>query len=131
MDEVERLKAGRNLLLKLHKSLVDHELATYEGFNGPTTSTDFLNLLLNDDDFEWLRRFSTLIVDIDEMFAQKEGYSGEAVDSHVSRLRNLLAMEGEDDYFQAKYKWALQNDTDVASLHAEMKKVLDRERAKS
>ena len=70
MDEVERLRTGRNLLLKLHKSLVDHERSTYEGFNGPTTSTDFLNLLLNDDDFEWLRRFSTLIVDIDEMFAQ-------------------------------------------------------------
>jgi hypothetical protein len=125
MDETERLKTGRNLLLKLHKSLVDHERSNYEGFNGPTTSTDFLNLLLNDDDFEWLRRFSTLIVEIDEMFAQKEGFSADAVSSHISRIRNLLAMEGEDDYFQAKYKWALQKDSDVAALHAEIKKALE------
>lgn len=125
MDDTERLKSGRNLLLKLHKSLVDHERSNYEGFNGPTTSTDFLNLLLNDDDFEWLRRFSTLIVDIDEMFAQKEGFAGDAVTAHISRMRNLLSMEGEDDYFHDKYKWALQNDSDVAALHAEIKKILE------
>jgi hypothetical protein len=125
MDETEKLKSARNLLLKLHKSLVDHERSTYEAFNGKMSSTDFLNLLLNDDDFEWLRRFSTLIVDIDEMFAQKNGFSEEAVGAHLTRMRGLLAMEGEDDYFQAKYKWALQNDSNVAALHAEIKKTLE------
>jgi hypothetical protein len=124
MSNSEILRESRNLLLKLHKSLVDHERSTYEAFNGKTSSTDFLNLLLNNPDFEWLRRFSTLIVDIDEMFAQKDGFTSEAIDAHLSRMSELLTMDGEDEYFQAKYQMALQNDPDGASLHAEIKKVL-------
>lgn len=125
MGEIEKLKAARDLLLKLHKSLVDHERATYEAFNGKLSSTDFLNLLLNNDDFEWLRRFSTLIVDIDEMFAQKEGVSEDVIAAHLERIRSLLAMKGEDDYFHDKYQWALQKDPDAAALHASVKKVLE------
>src|SRR5258708_32608208 len=106
MSNGEILKESRNLLLKLHKSLVDHERSTYEAFNGKTSNTDFLNLLLNDPDFEWLRRFSTLIVDIDEMFAQKDGFTSESVDAHLGRVRELLAMNGEDEYFQGKYQIA-------------------------
>ena len=124
MNDAERLKGGRDLLLKLHKSLVDYERATYETFNGPATPSAFLNVLLNDEDFEWLRRFSTLIVDIDEMFAQKDGFSSEAVSSHLERMRNLTAMEGEDDYFKAKYQIVLQNDLTAASLHAELKQLI-------
>jgi hypothetical protein len=124
MNETEQLKGGRDLLLKLHKSLVDYERATYETFNGPMTAGAFLNVLLSDEDFEWLRRFSTLIVDIDEMFAQKDGFDQETVTSHLERLRSLTAMEGEDDYFRAKYQIVLQNDLDAASLHAELKQLI-------
>jgi hypothetical protein len=124
MNDAEKLRGGRDLLLKLHKSLVDYERATYETFNGPMSPGAFLNVLLNDEDFEWLRRFSTLIVDIDEMFAQKDGFSEEAVFTHLERMRNLTAMEGEDDYFKAKYQIVLQNDLDAASLHAELKQMI-------
>ena len=124
MNDREVLKGGRDLLLKLHKSLVDYERATYETFNGPTNSGEFLNVLLTDPDFEWLRRFSTLIVDIDEMFAQRDGFTEEAVNSHLERMRNLAAMEGEDEYFKAKYQIILQNDLDAASLHAELKRMI-------
>jgi len=124
VDNTEKLKESRNLLLKLHKALVDHERATYEAFNGPTTSTEFLNLLLNHQDLEWLRRFSTLIVDVDEMFAQKDGFVQEQIDTHLDRMRKMLVIDGEDEYFQAKYQLALQNDVDAANLHAEIKKVL-------
>ena len=124
MSNTEILRESRNLLLKLHKSLVDHERVTYEAFNGKTTSTEFLNLLLNNQDLEWLRRFSTLIVDIDEMFAQRDGFSEEQIDSHLDRMRELMAMEGGDGFFQAKYRLALQNDLDAAALHADIKKLL-------
>jgi hypothetical protein len=124
MSNTEILRESRNLLLKLHKSLVDHDRVTYEAFNGKTTSTEFLHLLLNNPDLEWLRRFSTLIVDIDEMFAQRDGFSEEQIDSHLDRMRELMAMEGEDGFFQAKYRLALQNDLDAAALHADIKKLL-------
>src|SRR4051812_10159039 len=124
MNRTEQLKGGRDLLLKLHKTMVDYERATYETFNGPVTPAAFLNVLLNDEDFEWLRRFSTLIVDIDEMFAQKDGFNEEAVTTHLERMRNLTAMEGEDDFFKAKYQIVLQNDLDAASLQAELKQLI-------
>jgi hypothetical protein len=124
MDQLKRLRDGRNILLKLHKSLVDFERATYETLNGTVTSGQFLNLLLNDADFSWLRRFSTLIVDIDEMFDQKDGFPDEAVETHLTKMRELSEMAGEDDYFRAKYQLALQNDADAAGHHAELKRIL-------
>jgi hypothetical protein len=124
MNQTEKLKAARDLLLKLHKSLVDHERETYEAFNGKTTPTEFLNLLLNDPDLEWLRRFSTLIVDVDEMYAQKDGFTEEQVAAHVSRMKDLVTIEGKTDQFGVKYQLAIQNDSEAAALHAELKTML-------
>ena len=124
MNNTELLKNSRDLLLKLHKSLLDHERRIYERINGPRTPGQFLTLLLEDPDFAWLRKFSTLIVEIDEMFAQKDGYSVEAVETHIVALRALVAMEDEDAAFKAKYQSGLQQDLDAASQHAELRALL-------
>jgi len=127
MEKAERLRDARNLLLKLHKSLVDHERAIWEGINGQVTSAQFLNVLLEDKDFVWLRKFSTLIVDIDEMFAQKDGYAAETVDLHLEKLRQLISMADEDEDFKAKYQAALQQDLDAASRQGDLRSLLGRE----
>ena len=124
MDNSERLRDARNLLLKLHKNLVDHERAIWEGINGAVTSGQFLNVLLEDPDFGWLRKFSTLIVDIDEMFAQKDGYTTETVELHLTKLRELVSMEDEDEVFNAKYQAALQQDLDAASRQGDLRMLL-------
>ena len=124
MDNAERLRDARNLLLKLHKNLVDHERAIWEGINGPATAAQFLNVLLEDADFAWLRKFSTLIVDIDEMFAQRDGYSAETVDLHLRKLRDLIAMRDEDEGFKAKYQAALQQDLDAAARQGDLRLLL-------
>lgn len=124
MNNAELLKEGRDHLLKLHKLLLDHERAMFEVINGPTTPGQFLSLLLDDRDFAWLRRFSTLIVDIDEMFAQKDGYSPELVDIHIEKLRSLILMEGEDEEFKSKYQAALQKDIEAASRHGDLRSLL-------
>jgi hypothetical protein len=126
MDNAEQLRDGRNLLLKLHKNLVDHERAIWEGMNGPATPGQFLNVLLEDPDFSWLRKFSTLIVDIDEMFAQKDGYATEAVDLHLAKLRDLISMKDEDEEFKAKYQAALQQDLDAAARQGDLRQLLGR-----
>ena len=126
MDNAERLRGARDLLLKLHKNLVDHERAIWEGINGPASSGQFLNLLLEDPDFSWLRKFSTLIVEIDEMFAQKDGYAPEAVDLHLAKLRELISMEKEDEDFKAKYQAALQQDLDAAARQGDLRLLLAR-----
>ena len=127
MEKAERLRDARNLLLKLHKNLVDHERAIWEGINGPVTSGQFLNVLLEDKDFVWLRKFSTLIVDIDEMFAQKDGYAAETVELHLEKLRQLISMTDEDEEFKAKYKAALQQDLDAASRQGDLRALLSRD----
>lgn len=124
MQKAEKLKNARNLLLKLHKTLVDHERAIYEGINGPQTPAQFLNILIDDQDFAWLRKFSMLIVDIDEMFAQKDGFSEDVVELHISKLRSLIAMEDEDETFRARYQSALQQDLDAAAHQGELKELL-------
>lgn len=124
MSQTELLKNSRDLLLKLHKSLLDHERRIYEGINGPRTPGQFLTLLLEDPDFAWLRKFSTLIVEIDEMFAQKDGFSEEAVATRIAALRSLVAMEDEDEDFKAKYQSGLQQDLDAAAQHGELRGLL-------
>ena len=104
--------------------MLDHERRIYEGINGPRTPGQFLTLLLEDPDFAWLRKFSALIVEIDEMFAQKDGYSEETVATHILALRTLVAMEDEDETFKAKYQSGLQQDLDAASQHGELRALL-------
>ncbi|MEO7673776.1 MAG: hypothetical protein ABIU09_06840 [Pyrinomonadaceae bacterium] len=124
MTNTELLKTARNHLLSLHKFLVDFERSLYEGMHGQVTSGQFLNLLLEDTEFQWLRKFSTLIVDIDEMFAQKDGFNDEAVDTHLAKLRQIIAMNDDDKDFIAKYQGALQRDLDAAAKHGELRSLL-------
>ncbi len=124
MEDAVKLKSARGLLLRLHKKLVDHERMLYEGFNGPVTSGQFLGILIEHPDFAWLRKFSTLIVDIDEMFDQKDGFPMEAVDIHLEKLRELVTMKDEDERFRAKYQAALQQDLDAAAHQGELKELL-------
>ncbi|NOT48156.1 MAG: hypothetical protein HOP17_10470 [Acidobacteria bacterium] len=124
MKNTEVLKKGRDLLLALHKSLLDLERSFYENVHGPVTSGHFLNLLLEDSEFAWLRKFSTLIVDIDEMFAQKDGFNEEAVDVHLSKMREIVSMSHDDKDFIAKYQSGLQQNLEAAAIQGELRSLL-------
>ena len=125
MENKEKLKNARNLLLKLHKSMLDRERELYEGINGPLNATQFLNVLLEDPDFSWLRKFSMLIVEIDEMFAQKDGIEAGMVEANLLKVVELVEMKEDDEYFRAKYQLAIQRDPDSASIHSELKTLLE------
>lgn len=124
MENSELLKSARNALLSLHKTLVDREREIYEGINGPMTGAQFLTALLEERDFSWLRKFSTLIVEIDEMFAQKDGFDRAQIDEHLAKVRELLSPENEDEDFVFRYQNALQQSLDAAAKHGELKKLL-------
>jgi hypothetical protein len=121
MDNAEKLKNARNLLLKLHKSMIDLEREMHEGIHGKLNSSEFLNLLLEDEDFAWLRQFSMLIVEIDEMFAQKEVILVEMIDANLAKVRELVDMTEPEEYFRAKYQFALQRNANAAGLQSELK----------
>jgi hypothetical protein len=110
--------------LSLHKILVDRERSIYEGINGPVTSGEFLNLLLEDRDFAWLRKISTLIVEIDEMFAQKDGIDRVQLYTHLAKVKQLISPESVDEDFASRYQTSLQQSLDAAAKHGELKKLL-------
>src|SRR5260370_13870645 len=107
--------------------MLDLERELQEGNQGKLNATDFLNLLMEDEDFAWLRKFSMLIVEIDEMFDLKEAFTVEMVDANVEKVRELVEMTEPDEYFRAKYQFALQRDPNAAGLHSQLKAVLGKD----
>ena len=125
--KITKLKEARLQLLKLHKLLVDLERANYERSSGQITSGQFLNLLLNDANFAWLRKFSTLIVEIDEMLDLDDGYTENMIEKQFSQLSDLLNLNIDDEEFKTKYQNMLQPNSDVISRHSELKKLISDE----
>ena len=125
MTGVETLKYGRNILLTLHKSLIDFERGRYENLHGRLNASQFLNLLLENEDFAWLRKFSMLIVEIDEMFDLKDGIPNEMVMTNLSKMRQLVSMDDPDENFRAKYKSGVENDPESADSHSRLQALLD------
>ena len=126
MEKGVLLKQARDRLLALHKGLVDRERLSYEEANGAVNAAQFLTALLEDRELEWLRMLSTLIVDIDEMFAQKDGFTDAAVELHLSAVQALIAVRSGDAVFDERFREAVQNDVGTASRVAEMKILLER-----
>ena len=124
MEPAEKLKNARNILLKLHKSMLDLERELHEGIHGKLNAGEFLNLLLEDEDFAWLRQFSMLIVEIDEMFDLKADVTSEMIEANLKKVRELVQMTEPDEYFRAKYQFALQRDANAAGLHSQLKALL-------
>ncbi|MBK8304326.1 MAG: hypothetical protein IPK98_13300 [Chloracidobacterium sp.] len=124
MENAEKLKNARNILLKLHKSLLDLEREMYEGIHGELTPVQFVNLLMEDEDFAWLRKFSILIVEIDEMFASKEGIEAGMIEANLEKVAELVEMREPDEYFKAKYQFSIQRDPDAAGLHSQLRTLM-------
>lgn len=121
---ISLLKEARLQMLKLHKLLIDIEREKYERANGQITSGQFLNLLLNDNNFEWLRKFSSLIVEIDEMLDLDDGFTEEMLEKHFSQMRDLLNFRSLDPEFNEKYKNILETNSEVAGKHEELVNLL-------
>jgi len=124
MTDKETLRYARNILLALHKSLIDFERTGYERLHGPMNAGQFLNTLLEDENFAWLRKFSMLIVEIDEMFDLKDGITGEMVSANLTKIRELMNMSEPDEFFRAKYQFALQNSVEAAGSQGQLQALL-------
>jgi len=123
-DKIQLLKEIRLQILRLHKLLVDDERQTYENQNGQMSSGQFLQILLGNESFSWLRKFSTLIVEIDEMLELNDGYSKEIIEKHFIQLQNLLNFDSIDKEFNLKYKNSIQNNSEIKAKHKELKGLL-------
>ncbi len=113
-----RLKEIRDFFLKFHKVLLDADRAKYELENGAVSSGKFLEMLLGDPNFAWLRTLSTLIVRIDESFDLDDGLSNDMLDGYFEEIGNLFDESDEYQEFKTKLKVALTENAEANSLRS-------------
>jgi hypothetical protein len=125
----KRLEEVRHALLTLHKTLVDSERVTYEKTVGAIGSpSQFLKLLTTDPWFAWLQPLSQLIVSMDEALDAREPLTEAVVAAAVKEANLLLAPSEIGEGFAHHYFDALQRDPDVVIAHAEVMKLLGRQK---
>jgi hypothetical protein len=120
----ERLTDLRNGLLKLHKVLLESERAAYERDVARITTTgQYLNLVLNDPWFGWLRELSQFIVLIDETLDFEEPATSSDADRLIARARELVSPSENGALFARSYFDAMQRDPGVVLAHRDMMRV--------
>ena len=122
----ERLKEIREVLLALHKALLDSERTSYEIVHGKIASpAAFLQLLINDPYFAWLRPVTTLLVQIDETLAAKNPPATERdFEQLIADTRALLSPSREANGFWKFYATAVDRDPGVAVYHEDLQRRL-------
>jgi hypothetical protein len=125
-----RLADVRRALLRLHKALLEAERASYErGRGGVGGSGEFLQLVLNDPWFAWLRPVSELVVHMDELLEPaQEAKEGEAL-AALGQAASLVRPPDGGGEFGRRYREALQVSPDVVLAHAELSRLLPRPKA--
>ena len=121
----ERLTNIRTVLLRLHKTLLDFEREGYEREHGKIGSSyEFLQLVMGDAWFAWLRQLSELIVEMDELLASKETPKESTALALIEQAKILLTPLESGADFQKKYSQAMQQSPEVVVAYAEFAKVL-------
>ncbi|HET7322247.1 MAG TPA: hypothetical protein VFI96_07130 [Longimicrobiaceae bacterium] len=123
--ERERLLVVRRALLRLHKTLIDSERRVFESQNGALTNSQFLQKLLEDPFFNWLRPYSGLIVQMDEAMAADEPLDAEALRDFLAEAHAVAAPEEGSDAAERLHA-AQARDPMVRAAQAEaMKRIAE------
>jgi hypothetical protein len=121
----QQLFEVRTVLLRLHKTLLDFEREGYERARGKIgNSYEFLQLVMNDPWFAWLRQLSELIVEMDELLATKETPREATALALIRQASILLTPSASGSEFQRKYFAAMQQSPEVVLAHSEFASVL-------
>ena len=120
------LKDIRKGLLRLHKALLDAERATHERRAGALSNAQFLQALLHDPHFAWLRPFSGLVVEIDEALGTREPLEEAQAQRFVQQALALVAIPAEGSATPSRYDELRQREPSVLFAHVELIRHLSR-----
>jgi hypothetical protein len=121
----EQLTKVRTVLLRLHKTLLDFERDGYERARGKIeNSYAYLQLVMSDPWFAWLRQLSELIVEMDELLAAKETPSEATAKALIQQAGMLLTPSESGAEFQKKYFASMQQSPEVVLAHSEFANLL-------
>lgn len=108
----------RNQLLKLHKAVLDSERRVYEKSHGRIESPGaFLQLLLGDPWFSWLKPMTDLVVQIDETLSARDLADQDDFRRLIAQAQELIDPEVDENGFFEYYNNVVSRDVDVAFLH--------------
>lgn len=117
------LNLFRQALLDLHKALLDAQRIRYEREHGRVGSSgEYLKLVVEHRDFEWLRALSALIVRLDEWGDDQAG--GAELDAILAGARDLMAAEGTHPTFGTRYREMIDAEPDVLIAHVKLWRLL-------
>jgi hypothetical protein len=118
--ERDHLKAVRLALFRLHKALIDAERAAFEADVGELGSGQFLQALIHEPFFAWLRPFSGLLVRIDEALGTREPLQPGAAKAFVSEAAALVMPADAQDETAARFAAIRAASPGVALLYGEL-----------
>lgn len=112
-------------LIRLHKALLDSERLSYERVHGRIESNGaFLQLVLGDSWFAWLRPLSYSITRLDQLAETNRTWPSDELIDLLHSVRSLLTPAEEGEGFARHYYDALQRVPEVGLIHARVKMLL-------
>lgn len=128
-DTLQRLRALRAALLKMHKAMLDSERARYEAVHGRVrSSSEMFRLVVEDPWFSWLRPISGFIIVIDEVVSPKQSATLAQVEAVLSQARELLQPSEKGSLLEQHYYEAIQRDPMITLLHGDVAQLLRQDR---
>lgn len=124
--DLRRLDTVRNDLLRVHRGLLEAERNRYEKQHGRIANNSaFLQLVINDPWFDWLRPMGQMVLMIDERTSDKKQPLGsvEAMALFEQSLE-LLKADAEGDAFQRLFLQSIQSSPELAVLVRQVAKGL-------
>lgn len=118
-----RLDRARADLLTVHRALLHAEREQFERVHGRIANNSaFLQLVIEDAWFAWLRPMAQLVLLIDERTSDKNDVLGDAeAKGLLDRAVRLLRPDADGDDFQQRYARAVDQSPDLAFLAAKVK----------
>jgi hypothetical protein len=111
----------RHSVLELHRALRDALRIRYEREHGRIeTSGQFLGIILNHPDFEWLRELSALIAQLDEWLEGGEEASDEEFEELLATLRSMVQVGGANTRFNKPYWELVEQVPEVLVEHVKL-----------
>jgi hypothetical protein len=120
----------RRSVLELHRTLRDAQRVRYEREHGRIeTSGQFLGILLNHPDFEWLRELSALIAQLDEWLEGGEEASDEEFGQLLSTLRSMIQVGSPNTRFNTPYWQLVEEVPEVLVEHVKLWRLIGPQKA--
>lgn len=114
------LNTARDVLLTVHKALLDHERGRYERERGRVENNyQLLQLVIGDPWFAWLHPVSELVVQIDVHLESRDPPAPGTGEALVAQARSLLDPDPTREGFHREYHRAIHESADVVLAHAD------------